>query len=98
MSADLLRQAADAERDEWGSADTVRTYPKSSAIHLALADWLEATTCTLHCNARGLRDPYCSACEESGWDHECPPAVPCQHSTGFRHALTVARAILGGAS
>lgn len=41
MTADLLRKAANAERDEWGGADTRHGYPKSSRIHLAVADWLD---------------------------------------------------------
>jgi hypothetical protein len=40
MSAALLRRAAEAERAEWGDSDTRRVFPKASAIHLALADWL----------------------------------------------------------
>lgn len=41
MSGDLLRRAADAERQEWDSAESHRLYPQASAIHLALADVLD---------------------------------------------------------
>lgn len=36
-----LRAAAKAERDEWDGKDNLRLYPRSSAIHLALAELLE---------------------------------------------------------
>lgn len=41
MSANLLRNAAEKEREEWGGAENARRYPQSSAIHLALAEWLD---------------------------------------------------------
>lgn len=41
MSAAELRQAAEVERREWGGEQNARQFPTSSAIHLALADWLE---------------------------------------------------------
>lgn len=41
MSANELRQAAETERAEWGGTQNARNYPRSSAIHLALADWLD---------------------------------------------------------
>lgn len=41
MSAERLREAARAERDEWGGEQNAKNYPKSAAIHLALADLLE---------------------------------------------------------
>jgi hypothetical protein len=41
MTAALLHRAAEAERAEWGGSDARRVYPEASAIHLALADWLE---------------------------------------------------------
>jgi len=41
MSAAELRQAAQAERREWGGQQNVRNFPTSSAIHLALAAWLD---------------------------------------------------------
>lgn len=40
--AEKLRAAADAERREWGSELHRRMYPRSSAIHLAVADLLDA--------------------------------------------------------
>ena len=40
-AADELRAAAKVERDEWG--DETDNYPVASAIHLALADWLDLT-------------------------------------------------------
>lgn len=49
-SAAELRQAAEAERREWGGAQNVRCFPSSSAIHLALADWLD--------EAAGLADAF----------------------------------------
>ena len=44
MSADAaeLRRAASAEREEWGGEHSARTYPRSSEIHLAIADSLDA--------------------------------------------------------
>lgn len=41
MSAERLREAARAERDEWGGERNAKNYPKSAAIHLAVADWLD---------------------------------------------------------
>lgn len=46
MSAEELRQAAEAERREWGGEENTRLYPRSSAIHLALADWLDLVAST----------------------------------------------------
>lgn len=41
MITDLLRRAAAAEREDWGGNDNARTWPQASALHLALADWLD---------------------------------------------------------
>ena len=41
MSAAELRQAAEAERREWGGEINARIYGNAAAIHLALADWLD---------------------------------------------------------
>jgi hypothetical protein len=41
MSADELRRAAEAERREWGGDLNARLWPSASALHLALADWLD---------------------------------------------------------
>jgi hypothetical protein len=42
MSATELRQAAEAERAEWGTRESRGYYPTPSAIHLAVADLLDA--------------------------------------------------------
>lgn len=41
MSAARLREAAKVERRDWGGEENARLYPTASAIHLALADWLD---------------------------------------------------------
>lgn len=89
--AALVQAASAAIRAEWGP----RTWHSGQGFHLAVADLLDRTHCGLRCDANGLRDPYCWACEDSGGDHECPPALPCDHTTDFRAAITVARAYLG---
>ena len=68
------------------------------AVALAVADMLENARCRLHCDSDGKRLPYCSRCEDSGDDHECPDRTDCAHSADFIHALKVARAYLGRAS
>ena len=86
MSADLLRQAVEVERAEWGSEESRRTYPTSSAIHLALARWLEDL-------AAGW--PWDD--EEPGvvdWDGD---RLTLDESLDS-HALAIARLIVGGAS
>lgn len=87
MSAELnrvgtLRAAAAAERDEWGGTDDQRSYPKSSAIHLALADWLDFVA-----DGRRALDSITPAIDAS--------RMFCDTEA---HALIVARAILAGAS
>jgi hypothetical protein len=67
-------------------------------VGLALADWLDATACPLGCTVEGRRFPYCSACEDSTYDHDCPDPVKCDHTPPFRNALALARLINGGAS
>lgn len=37
---DLLREAAKAEREEWGG-DSTGIWAKTARIHLAVADWLD---------------------------------------------------------
>jgi hypothetical protein len=66
-------------------------------VGLALADWLDATACPLGCTVDGRRFPYCSACEDSTFDHECPDPIECEHTPPFRNALALARLINGGA-
>lgn len=38
-----LRAAATYEREEWGGAYNARMWPDASALHLALAEWLDDT-------------------------------------------------------
>jgi hypothetical protein len=64
-------------------------------VALAVATMLDGARCGLHCDADGKRSPYCSACEDSGCDHECPDRVQCKHTRGYTDALAVARAYLG---
>jgi hypothetical protein len=87
MSAQkMLRDAAKAERDEWGSNESRRTYPISSAIHLAVADWLDTAGADLWAHGPLHCAEGCMECDDDLW----MPHV--------RRALDVARAILGGAS
>jgi len=60
MSAETLRKAAEAERAEWGDPDTRRIFGGASAVHLALADWLDVEAehiashdCEAHCEPDG---------------------------------------------
>ena len=86
MRADELHLAAMAERDEWGSDDTRRTYPKSSAVHLALATLLD----TLAYRAEEIY--------ETTHEFELRERMARRNVAGFTEALIVARAILDGAS
>jgi hypothetical protein len=61
---------------------------------LAAADLVESVRCELGCDADGMRDPYCSLCRDSTWDHECPSPVPCEHTVAYRNALRLCRAYL----
>ena len=83
MSADLLRRAAEAERVEWGSAEMRRIGPRASAIHLALADWLEATESTM----RHVMDDLAAI--------EGQPTIDQLVGYDFVEAIAVARLILG---
>lgn len=60
MSAAELRKAAAEERREWGGDQNARNYPRSSAIHLALADWLDWTYDQGH--SGDMDDNGCSEC------------------------------------
>ena len=89
---------------EWGTVATAedRSAAYIATMHpgvgLALADWLESTTCGFHCGDDGMRFPYCSMCEDSTFDHECPSRRACEHTEPMRHALRLADLILGSAS
>lgn len=59
MSAELLRRAAQAERDEWAADVNSKPFRHAAAVHLAVADWLDWTA--------GVADeprhaPGCDAC------------------------------------
>lgn len=45
-----LRLAATQERDDWGGWNGA-PYPKASAVHLALANWLDHTAALIEGNA-----------------------------------------------
>jgi hypothetical protein len=75
-----LRAAAKVERDDWG--ESTRSYPKASAVHLALADLLDA-------HADDWDDGPDDCC---GLDDAC---FECHRN---KAVLRVARAINGGAS
>jgi len=60
----------------------------------AVADLVENVRCDLHCNEAGMRDPYCSMCQDSTWDHECPHSIRCEHTVAYRNALKVCDAYL----
>ena len=64
MAAEELRRAASAERMEWGGKTNAKNYPRSSAIHLALADWLEWT----------YDQGHSGDMDDNGCD-ECAPAL-----------------------
>lgn len=79
-AADELRAAANDERDEW--ADETDSYPVSSAIHLALADLLDAHA-----------DDW-----DDGPDDCCGPDDVCFECSRNKAVLKVARAINSGKS
>lgn len=81
----ITRMRVDAERCGDAPTDFIPT----------VADLLESSRCSLHCGDDGMRDPYCSACEDSTCDHECPPPEVCKHSVSYRRALAAAQAYLG---
>lgn len=87
MSAELLRRAAEVEREEWGGETNARMYPNGSALHLALATWLDAIAYHWEVVAEQAEDPDDPA-DESGFrlEDELPVA---------QHAVIVARRILG---
>ncbi|GAA3218061.1 hypothetical protein ACFP63_08730 [Oerskovia jenensis] len=87
MSADLLRRAAQVEREEWGGETNARMYPNRSALHLALANWLDAIAATWDHIADKADDPDDPA-DENGFRLE---------DTLDHHAVIVARHILGEA-
>jgi hypothetical protein len=82
MSAtDELRTAAKVERDEWG--DEIDSYPVASAIHLAVADLLDA---------------HAGDWDASDGDDCCGPDDECFECSRNKAVLRVARAINDGAS
>lgn len=83
-----LREAAVLMRFEHGPEQ------ERHAMWAAMADLIENAKCGLHCGPSGLREPYCSACEDSTYDHDCPPTRPCEHTASYRRALAVASAYL----
>ena len=82
MSSAELRQAAEAERAEWGGATNARLYPQASALHLALADWLDTVGADIF--AYGPPEPAAEAEED---DLLNPHLL---------HGLAIARLINGG--
>lgn len=58
----------------------------------AIADLVENTRCSLFCGDDGMRWPYCSLCEDSTGDHECPDREPCTHTGTYRSVVAVATA------
>ena len=63
-------------------------------FEIAVAVLLSASWCRRMCSVTGMREPYCSACEDSTFDHECPRPVECEHTPEFNAALRVADTIL----
>jgi uncharacterized protein (DUF934 family) len=47
-----MRAAARIERDEWDSETCRKLAPQETAIHLALADWLDHTAALIEGNKR----------------------------------------------
>lgn len=85
MSVEMLRRAAEVEREEWGGATNARMYPNGSALHLALANWLDAIA------------QHWEGVEEQAEDPDDPVDADGQR-IGYNlddHALIVARRILG---
>ena len=80
-AADELRAAAKVERDDWG--EWGGAYPKASAVHLALADLLEA---------------HAGDWDASDGDDCCGPDDECFECSRNKAVLRVARAINDGAS
>ena len=81
MSADLLRKAATVEREEWGP--WLQSFRRAAAVHMALADWLDDI-------AAGW------VWDEHPDDVETPDGWPLTLDESMdRHALTVARLIVG---
>lgn len=85
MIADLLRRAAEVEREEWGGESNARMYPNGSALHLALANWLDDIAAAWERIAEKADDPDNPA-DENGFRLE---------DTLDHHAVIVARHILG---
>jgi len=84
MSAiDELRAAATVERAEWGGALVARQFGTSAAIHLAVADLLDAHA-----------DDFDWDEEES--DNCCGPEDVCWECSRNKAVLKVARAINEG--
>lgn len=81
----MLRQAAELEREEWGGTDNVRTYPKSSAIHLAVADWLDEEAPRAHLREEQWRDAEATRVR--------PEPFTVHYDGSTEKALVVARAI-----
>ena len=91
LPAEMLRQVASRMREDHGPEH------ERHAMWAAMADLLENAKCSFYCDKNGNRDPYCSACEDSTYDHECPPAVVCGHSAAFQRVLAVAGAYFDAA-
>jgi hypothetical protein len=53
-----LRLAATQERDDWGGWTS--PYPKASAVHLALADWLDHTASLVEGNSGAIEGVHSS--------------------------------------
>ena len=83
-TTDELRAAAKAERDEW--ADETASYPVASAIHLALADLLDAHA-----------DDWDDWDEEEAAQC-CGPDDVCFECGRNKAVLALARAVNGGAT
>jgi hypothetical protein len=88
MSAEVLRQAADGLRDEWGANGPTlgSAWHRERDLHLAVADWLDGVA--LFVEARD---------DEEMFDLDGDPIAP-EDTHAIGSALKVARAYLGESS
>lgn len=59
----------------------------------AIAETLDSARCSL-CANTDWKSPYCSRCNDSTDDHDCPPLEPCAHTATYLRHKQIARAYM----